>query len=301
MKWNNMTYLVRQGITSIWHNRMMSFASFCIIMVSLLLFGLSGLVAYDFNTVIGNIEDKNEIIVFVKNEVSPTDAAHIGDVIKSNPLTEKVVFRTKEEAWEIQREKMGEQYFVLFDYLDENPMPSTYIVSINNIGMIEKAVADYGEIEGVEQVKAPYDFAHFLTSMRGSLGVIGTAVLAALIVVCLVIVYNTTRTSVFSRRMEISIMKHVGATNSFIKIPFFLEGMLIGIIAGIVSWLLTKAAYESVLSLFSADVSLWDILGMANILKFSEVKWLMLALNCIAGAFIGALGTVFSMGKHLKV
>ncbi|MCL2087461.1 MAG: ABC transporter permease [Oscillospiraceae bacterium] len=300
MKWSNMTFLVRRGMSSIWHNRVMSFASFCIIMVSLLLFGLSGLVAYNFNVIIGNIEDKNEILVFVENDAEPYKLAHIADVIAANSLTERVVFRSKEEAWDLQRERMGAEYSVLFEHLDENPMPSTYIVTINDLSMIEQAVDDFSQIEGVEQVNAPYDFAHFLTSMSNNLGIVGIAVLVALIVVCLVIVYNTTRTSVFARRQEINIMRGVGATNTFIKLPFFIEGMLIGVIAGGASWFLTKAAYESVISVFAGDLSIWQVLGMVDVLSFDDVQWLALALNCLAGAFIGALGTVFSMGKHLK-
>ena len=122
-----------------------------------------------------------------------------------------------------------------------------------------------------------------------------------MILVCLVIVYNSARTSVFARRKEINIMKYVGATNSFIKLPFFIEGVTIGILAGVVSWGLTKFAYEALMSVFSNDLTIWSMLGLMNIINFSDVIWIVLGLNCLAGAVLGAAGTLLSMGKHLKV
>jgi len=301
MRGSNFSYLVKQGIVSVWHNRMMSFASFCILMVSLLLIGLASLFSLDIGIIIGNIENTNEILVFAYNEVEGVQLNHIGDVLRSYAFVDEVVYRSKEEAWDMERESYGENIYVLFDTIDENPMPSTFIVSLNDITKITEAVNSFSKIEGVEQVAAPYDFANFLISIRTTLTVIGSAVLIALIVVCLVIVYNTARTSVFARRMQISIMKHVGATNAFIKFPFFIEGMFIGVIAGTASWFLTKIAYESVVSLFISDITILDVLGLKNIIGFYEINWYILAANCLAGALLGAIGTVFSMGKHLKV
>ncbi len=301
MRGSNFSYLVKQGIVSVWHNRMMSFASFCIMMVSLLLIGLAALFAVDIGIIIGNVEDKNEVIVFVETDATSTDITHITDVLNSNIYKQSVRFKSKEEAWDEYREKMGEDYYLLFDYLGDNPMPNTFIVTLNDITKIDTIVTEFKQISGVEKVSAPYDFANFLVSIRTTFTVIGGAVLIALIVVCLVIVYNTARTSVYSRRMEISIMKHVGATNSFIKFPFFIEGMFIGIIAGGVSWLLTKLAYESVISLFLGDVTILKVLGLVNIIPFDTVNWYVLAANCILGALLGAVGTIFSMGKHLRV
>lgn len=301
MRGSNFSYLMKQGVVSVWRNRMMSFASFCILMVSLLIISLAILIALDADILIGNVEDRNEIMVFVDGDLPQTDISHIMDVLNSNTYRESVVFRSKEEAWEMYREKMGEEFSVLFEYLGENPMPSTFIVSLNDLTKIETAIRQFESIDGVESVSAPYDFANFLVSIRTTFSVIGSAVLIALITVCLVIVYNTARSSVFSRRMEINIMKHVGATNFFIKFPFFIEGMFIGIIAGAVSWFLTKTAYESIISLFMGDVTILQVLGFVNVIPFDEVSWFVLAGNCVFGALLGSIGTVMSMGKHLRV
>lgn len=300
MKGSNFTYLVKQGITSIWHNGLMSFASFCILMVSLLLIGLATLLMVNTGIVMDNIEAKNEILVYVEGSINDNEQAHIYDALDNNPNTEKVVFYSKEEAWADKQEEMSE-FAPLFSYLEDNPMPHTYRVTIKDLTIINNTVNEFSTIEKVVQVSAPYDYANFLVDIRTTLTLIASAVLAALIVVCVVIVYNSTRTSVFARRKEINIMKYVGATNAFIKIPFFIEGMFIGIIAGVASWGLTKLTYDAVIQIFSEDLTIWQVLGMVNIIPFDDVTWYVLAFNCAAGALLGALGTVFSMGKHLKV
>jgi len=270
-------------------------------MVSLLMIGLFTLVSLDVSIIIGNIENNNEILVFVYNDVKGAELSHIRDVIDSHEYVSKIVYRSPEEAWEMERESYSEYVRGLFDSVNEIPMPSTYIVSLNDITMTHEAAMRFEEINGVEGTYAPHDFANFLISIRTTLTIIAGAVLIALIVVCLVIIYNTARTSVFARRMQISIMKHVGATNAFIKFPFFIEGMFIGVIAGVASWYLTKLAYESVVGLFASDITILEILGLRNLVGFHEIGWYVLAANCVAGALLGAIGTVMSMGKHLKV
>lgn len=278
---------------------MMSFASFCIIMVSLLLISLAALMAADLNVVIGSAEDKNEVLVYVK-DADENSLLHIEEAIKNNIYTERVVFYSKEEAFEAQKEQMKE-YAEVLDALRENPLPDTFRVTINDLSKINEARRAFETIEGVSEVKAPYDFASVLVSLRTTLTIIMGAMLIALVIVSIVIVYNASRASVFARRKEIGIMKSVGATNSFIKFPFFIEGMFIGVVAGAVSWMLTKIAYEALVSFFADDLTIWQVLGLSNVIRFDDIMWYMLAFNCIAGALLSAIGTVFSMGKHLKV
>jgi len=272
-------------------------------MVSLLLIGLAVLISIDIGIIIGNIEDTNEILVFVDESVSAAELSYISEIISSykDEFVDRVVYISPEEALASEREWYGENFFVLFDSIGENPMPSTYIVSLWDITKINEAVSRFEEIDGVISVSAPFDFAEILIAIRNTFAVIGLAILIALLIVCLVIIYNTTRSSVFARRMQISIMKHVGATNAFIRIPFFIEGMFIGILAGVASWGLTKLAYESVVSVFEEDIMLLQIFGISNVVVFDDIMWLALAANCLAGALLGAIGTVMSMGKHLKV
>ncbi len=299
MRGSNFSYLIKQGVVSVWRNRLMSFASFCIIMVSLLLISLAALLAADINVVIGGAEDKNEILVYV-DDASDEKLVKIEEELKNNGYTANVVFYSKEEAFEAKKEQMPD-YADVLNALKENPMPDTFRVTIKDISQIDEAKRTFEAVDGVSEVSAPYDFASVLVSLRTTLGIIGGAMLIALVIVCIVIVYNASRTSVFARRKEIGIMKSVGATNAFIKFPFFIEGMFIGVIAGGVAWLLTKVSYEALISFFAEDLTIWKVLGLSNIIPFSDIMWYLLAFNCLAGALLSAIGTVFSMGKHLKV
>lgn len=300
MRMSNFGYLVKRGVGSVFKNAMMSLASFCVLLVSLLMVGLSVLVAIDIGVVLSNIEEKNEINVYVYGDVEQSVLTHITDAIDANPNTEDVIFYSKDEAWADKQEEMPEMA-ELFDYLPENPMPHTFRVTVQDISRISETAEEFGTIEGVEKVSAPYDFASALVNIRSTLAAIGISLLAVMIITSVIIIYNSIRSSVYSRKKEINIMKVVGATNAFVKIPFFIEGMFIGVIAGVASWILTKITYEAIVQLFRDDVTIWEIFGLVNVIPFDQVTWYVLAANCVLGALLGAIGTIISTGKYVKV
>ena len=300
MRTSNVTYLVKKGISSIWKNFLMSFASFCILMVSLLLVSCAVLLMMNVNKIMSNIEDPNEITIYLKEDISDKQVEHIKSVLEKNQDITDVKYYSKEQALDDFRDNMAE-YSELLDYLDKNPMPETFLVRVKDLSKIRHVVNTVNDIEGVEQTKAPYDFASVLVQIRNTFTLIGGAVLIALVVVSIVIVSNSIRTSVFARRNEISIMRYVGATSGFIKAPFFVEGMFIGILAGAAAWGLTWLIYDSVFALFSADLTVWQMFGFYGLTPFGDIMWYVLAVNCAAGALLGAVGTVFSTGKYLKV
>lgn len=300
MRTSNVTYLVKKGISSVWKNFLMSFASFSILMVSLLLVSCAMLLMMNVSKIMSNIEDTNEITIYLEENVTDKQVEHIKSVLEKNDDLTDVQYYSKEQALEDFRNDMAE-YSELLDYLDENPMPESFLVRVKDLSKIRSVVNTINQIDGVEQTKAPYDFASVLIHIRNTFSIIGGAVLIALVVVSIVIVSNTIRTSVFARRNEINIMRYVGATSSFIKTPFFVEGMFIGIIAGAAAWGLTWLVYDSVFSLFSADLTLWQMFGFYGLTPFEDIMWLVLAVDCAAGALLGAVGTVISTGKHIKV
>jgi cell division transport system permease protein len=305
MRWSNFTYLVRQGVHSVWYNRMMSFASFCVLMVSLLMVGVAGLAALNINLILSYVENQNEVMVFTDGELTPTETTRIQQVLTSSRFSAQggVRFYSKEEAWADFKYRNPNATLIhdIMDNMEYNPMPNTFIVTIADLTQIKPAANEFERIEGVERVSAPDDFAKFLIDTRNTLTVIGGAIIFALIVICLVIIYNASRASVFARRQEINIMKYVGATNSFVKIPFFIEGMFVGILAGTASWILTGFAYESIISLFSEDVTLWHALGFGELIQYGDISWAVLTANCVIGSALSATGIIMSMGKHLKV
>lgn len=301
MKISSFRYLVNQGFKGIWKNKMMTFASFCILLVSLLMVGLSCLVALNLTRVIGGIEGRSEIVVIVEDGTSDGDMAALEQKLKDIPNVNTVSLYTKEEAWENMLKGMTEEEKDFFQYADDNPLPDTYKITVNDIEIMTDTTTQIETFDFVESTQSPTAFADILISIRRIFSIVAFCVVLALVVVCLIIISNTTRASVFTRRKEINIMKYVGATNAFIRIPFFVEGMIVGLVAAGGALLLTKFAYEGVYNIFNDNFSIWSILGMQNLYSFDELKLYICGAYLIAGALIGAVGTSISTGKHLKV
>ena len=301
MKISSFRYLVNQGFKGLWKNRMMTFASFCILLVSLLMVGLSCLVALNLTRVIGGIEGRSEIVVIVEDGTSDGDMAVLEQKLKDIPNVNTVSLYTREEAWENMLKGMTEEEKDFFQYSDDNPLPDTYKITVNDIEIMTDTTTQIETFEFVESTQSPTAFADILINIRRIFTIVAFCVVLALVIVCLIIISNTTRASVFTRRKEINIMKYVGATNAFIRIPFFVEGMIVGLVAAGGALLLTKFAYEGVYNIFNDNFSIWSILGMQNLYSFDDLALYICGAYLIAGALIGAVGTSISTGKHLKV
>lgn len=308
MRSNNVSYLVKKGVSSVWKNFVMSFASFSILLVSLLQISVVVLFIMNANIIMGNIEDTNQISIFVEDNETETEEQHkkkvdhIRDVLTANENLTDVTYMSKEEAAEKFAQGMPGEYADLINMVPGgNPMPETFMARVTDVKTIRFTVTEIKSIEGVEQVNAPYDFANALVNIRNAFTVIIFGMLGILIIVSIVVISNTIRTSVFARRNEISIMKYVGATNGFIKLPFFVEGCFVGILAGAASWGLSCFIYSSVFSLFTDNITLWQMFGFFNLIPLDSIRWMLLLANCAAGALLGAAGTLISMNKYLKV
>ena len=301
MKVSSFRYLVNQGLKSIWTNRMMSFASFCIMLVSLLMVGISVLASINLNRIIGGIEDKSEVVVQIKDNITDSDIQELESKIKQIPNVNTLEFYSKESAWENMIKDMSEEERELFQYADDNPLPDTFRLTVVDIQKMAETTTQIDTFENFESKKSPNAFEDVLIRIRRILTIVSAAIVLALIIVCLIIISNTTRASVFARRKEINIMKYVGATNSFIRIPFFVEGMIVGILAAAGALVLTKFAYEGVYNIFNDDFKLWNILGVKNLYSFKDMFWPITIAYAAVGALIGAVGTSISAGKHLKV
>ncbi len=308
MRSNNVTYLIKKGVSSVWKNFIMSFASFSILLVSLLQVSVTVLLILNVNIIMSNIEDTNQVAVFVEDSESESEeqhqkkVEHIREALTNNEDLTDVNYISKEDAAKKWSQAMSGPSADLINMVPGgNPMPETFTVRVKNIENIRATVAAVQNIEGVEQVNAPYDFANSLVNIKKTFSLIVFAMLAVLIIVSIVVVSNTIRTSVFARRNEISIMKYVGATNGFIKLPFFVEGCFVGILAGAASWGLTWFIYNSVYSLFTENVTAWQMLGFSNLIPFENLRLPLLLANCVVGAMLGAAGTVISMNRYLKV
>ncbi len=301
MKINSFNYLIRQGFKGIWRNKMMTFASFCILLVSLIMVGFSILVSINLDKIIGNIEEKSEVMVVIKDGVSKSKLSDIEEKIKDIPNVKDVRLYSKDEAWKDMMEKMTEAQQDYFKYAEDNPLPDVYRLNVNDIKKMSETTTEIELFDGVESVQSPTEFANILINFRRIFIIVAIAIVVALVLVSLIIISNTTRASVFARRKEINIMKYVGATNSFIRIPFFIEGMVVGLIAAGCALFITKFAYEGVYKILNEDYHLFGIFGLNNIYSFDSMFIAVTISYLVAGAFIGAIGTSISTGKHLKV
>lgn len=292
--------LVGQGIKGVWRNKMMSFASFCIMLVSLLLVGLTFLLAINLNKAIDSMEEKNEIVVIIKDETTQEQIDALGDGINSLANIASCQFFSRDQAWKDMVADMTEEEKGLFQYADKNPLPDTYRVTVADIETMANTTVQISAFENVESVKSPNEYADVLISIRNILTLVSMAIVAALIIVCLIIISNTTRASVFSRRKEINIMRYVGATNTFIRVPFFVEGMLIGVLAGVGALFLTKFVYVGLYDILTKSVDL-SAFGITSLYSYSSIVKYVAATYIIAGAVIGAIGTTISTKKYCRV
>ena len=276
MKASGVRYLVNQGIENIWKNRMMAFASFCVLLASLLLVGISVLFYMNITSMIGGVEDKNEVIVYLDED-------------------------SREQAFEDLKKSMSD-YEVLFDSLgDDNPLIDGFRIKIQNIDYISDTIAQIEQLDHVYSIRAPMDFVNLLTEIRKIVTLICSVLIIALLIICIVIISNTTKASVFARREEIQIMKYVGATNTFIRVPFFVEGLLTGLLAGAVALVITWFAYDSLVELLTGQADFLSVIGMGSIIPFKNVVGRVTLTYLGAGGLFGALGAIFSMRKHLNV
>lgn len=301
MRLNSFKYLCGQGVKSLWFNRVNSFASLCIVTVSLVMVGISVLVSANITKMIGSIESKNELIVVIDDGTPDNNITLLGESIKKMDNVSEISFYSKEEAWEEMQADMTEDEKALFKYMDSNPLPDSYKVRVSDIGELDETVAVISGFDFVEMVKAPNDFASLLTSIRNVCTILFSAVTLALIIVCFVIISNTTRTSVYARRREINIMRYVGATKAFIEIPFFVEGLVIGVLSSAIAFGLTWFAYTEIYNMMSRDFNLWSIFGISGLIPFETIALRTGVAYLACGVVLSSFGAVLSTRKHLNV
>lgn len=301
MRISSAAYLFKQGLRNIWNNRIMSIASFCIMTVSLLMIGFAVIFSANINSFIGDIEEKNEVILFISDDAGEAYTEELGNTLRAMDNVSEVSFYSKEEAFADIKKDM-EDAEDIFSYLgDESPLPDAYRIRIADIGSMNSTLYAIRQLDHVEKIRAPYDFVNVLTDIKTIASLLSVIILAALIVVSFVIISNTTRASVDIRKREISIMRFVGATNFFIKVPFFVEGLVMGILAGAASAALTCVGYDSLADILSTETMLFASMGTNGFIPIENFMTYIIVGYLAAGAVISAIGTVMSTRKYVKV
>ena len=301
MKLSGFKYLTNQGVENIWKNKMMAFATFCVLLISLLLVGIAGLFYLNLNSMILGLGNQNEIAVYLDPSLSQQDVDSFAGKLSSLDNVDTIEYISKEEAYERMKNQISDGK-AIFDYIDGYDfMPDGFSVTVINNDTIEDTTAEISAIAGVQSASSSPQVAEFLRELRRVVTIIAVAIIAALVVVSMIMISNTTKASVFARREEIQIMKYVGATNSFIRFPFFIEGMVTGFFAGAGAFFITWAVYRAVYRILTEQGMLMNAFGISSIIPFKDIRLPLAAAYLLAGALLGAIGSVVSTKRHIDV
>ncbi len=301
MKLSGFKYLTNQGVENIWKNKMMAFATFCVLLISLLLVGIAGLFYLNLNSMILGLGNQNEIAVYLDPSLSQQDVDSFADKLSSLDNVDTIEYISKEEAYERMKNQISDGR-AIFDYIDGYEfMPDGFSVTVINNDTIEDTTAKISALTGVKSASSSLQVAEFLRELRRVVTIIAVAIIAALVLVSMIMISNTTKASVFARREEIQIMKYVGATNSFIRFPFFIEGMVTGFFAGAGSFFITWAVYRAVYRILTEQGTLMNAFGYSSIIPFKDIRLPLAGAYLLAGALLGAVGSVVSTKRHIDV
>ena len=303
MKLSGVKYLANQGVENIWKNKMMAFATFCVLLISLLLVGMAGLFYVNVNSMIQGLGSQNEVVVLMQLGTTDEQNTAAQEAIAAIENVDTIDFISKEEALDRQRTNLPSAQRIFNDYIgdDASFMPDGFSVTVKNNDQIADTTAKIAAIDGVQSANASPQISEFLRELRRVVSLIAGAVIIALAVVSMIIISNTTKASVFARREEIQIMKFVGAPNAFIRMPFFVEGMVTGFVAGVGSFFITWAVYRSIYNVLINQSMLMNTFGAGSLIPFNKIRIIVLIAYIVVGAFIGALGSVISTRKHIDV
>ena len=302
MKASSFKYLVKEGATNVWLNRLMSLASVGVLTTCLLLIGFSLLITANINNMVDYIGDQNEVVFFIKDDATQEQIDETFVSLKNDERLFDVVYTDKAQALEEYKKTMGDSAILLEGLEGEdNPCPASYRFKVADLSQTSAIVGELESNPIKELINAPTDVADTMTHVKDMINVFGLVLVIVLVVVSLVIIANTIRATVFSRRREINIMKYVGATNNFIRVPFFVEGILIGAIAAILAFLLIWGGYSLLFDYMTNHASVWLKQLLSSIIPFSQIAWPLLSCFMGSGVIVGMLGCTFSIRNHLKV
>ncbi len=295
MKGASVGYLTREGFRNIWVNRLLSLATIVVLVSCLVIVGSGALIFLNINSVLDLIEDQNVVMVYIEDSADETAIDTLKVQLMALDNVDDIQFVSREEAFERQKASYGDKASLL-DGLTADILPDAYKVTVKDIESFDATVATIKQLDNVIQIHENSELAGKLASIRNAVSYISMGVIAILFFVSMFIVANTIRITIFNRRLEISIMKAVGATNSFIRWPFMVEGILLGLFSAVIGLGIEYGVY-SVASIWLADVM--SMLG-GDVVPFNEYIWYIFGIFVFIGVFIGAIGSILSLNKYLK-
>ncbi len=294
MKLNRLGYLIKSGFTGIFSHGLMSFATVTITMACLIIMGSFGLLVVNINEMIADLESENEVVAFIDENLTEEEARAIESLIEAVPNVADAQFMSRAEAMENFQEDYDPE---LFDSLDESVFRHRYIIQLTDISLMSQTEADLENVDGVAKVNAHLDYAQGFITARNIVSIVSLALIIILIVVSFFIMTNTIKLATFTRREEIAIMRMVGASNGFIRCPFIVEGLVLGILGGLLAFIIEWGLYSLLLNRVMGGVTS----TLITLVPFSAVMWPLLIAFLGVGILVGVFGGSSAIRNYLKV
>lgn len=295
MKLNNIGYLLKEGFRSIFQHGFMSFAAICVTVACLIIVGSFSALAYNLDIMVQDLNKTSEILVYIDSSLSDAEARSIGTKINLLDNVLEAKFVSREEA--LQNFVSDHDNDSAFSGVQPQDLRHRYVVTLEDNTKMQQTAELLLQLPGVDKINAAYELAEGFTTIQSVLHIVSVAVIAVLLVVSLLIISNTVKLAMYDRRDEIAIMKMVGATNGFIRLPFVVEGFSLGMIGAILAFGLEWLGYDAMLN----KISSVDALQLFNFVPFQELLLPMVATFAAAGMFVGIVGSWTSIRKFMDV
>lgn len=302
MRISSIGYAIKQGIRNIWSNKMFSLASMATMSACIFLFGLFFAIVTNFQAMVKEAESGVAVTVFFDEGITQEQIDQIGKEIRGRVEVSELKFMSAEEAWdEFRTVYFGDNEEAAAGFSDDNPLANSasYEIYMNDISM-QSTLVDYLEgLDGVREVRQSEVAAKTLSDFNSLIGYISVGIILILLLVAVFLISNTVTTGIAVRRDEIGIMKLIGATDSFVRAPFIVEGLLIGLIGSILPLLLLYFLYAKVIAYVAEKFSFLS--SLLHFLPAEQVFHTLIPVALILGVGIGFLGSRITIHKHLKV
>ena len=295
MKRNKFGYLIREGVRGIFLHGFMSFAAVCVTVACLIIMGSFSLILYNLSVMVTELEQENEMIVYIDETYTEDQAKSVGSQINMIGNVHNAQFVSREEALQNFVEEQNDPE--AFAGLQSDTLRDRFVITLEDNTLMRQTENDLRQIQGVADVSAHYEISEGFTTLQHVLRIASVAIIAVLLVVSLLIISNTVKLAMYDRKDEIAIMKMVGATNGFIRLPFVVEGFTLGMIGAVLAFGLEWVAYDSMIR----KITEVDSLQLFTFVPFQEVLIPMVAVFGAAGMFVGIVGSWTSIRKFMDV
>ena len=294
-------FLTRRGVRNLGKHWAMTIACIASLSVCMTLNTFANLAEVNVDSMVNYLGQQNEMVVFVDPEADDATTASVGERITATPGVSSVQYMSKEDTLNAYRGFLSDYASLLDEFENDNPFKANYRVSLSDLSQMSAISQQFQTIPGVYSVSAPVEMTNTFVEIQKVVTKGGQAIIAVLMIVSIITVGSTIRLSVFARRREIEIMKYVGATNAMVTLPFFMEGLTMGLISGAITSAAGIGGYYYIVEASSTFGGLWEMLMGAALVPVENVWPTILTYSLAGGALVGALGSTFSIRKHLNV